>query len=103
MHDAANDAIRFAAARNRADLDTDRMLLLSLLKCIEIVGEAASRVSGTTQANLPDLPWPDIIGMRHRLIHAYYDVDHDLVWETVQQDLPGLIAALQTVVSSKPE
>ena len=70
MLDAANDAIRFAADRQRADLDGDRMLLLSLLKCIEIVGEAASRVSTRTQANLPDLPWADIVGMRNRLIHA---------------------------------
>jgi uncharacterized protein with HEPN domain len=95
MFDAGNDAIRFAAGRQRADLDADRMLLLSLLKCIEIVGEAASRVSAETQASLPTLPWPDIIGMRHRLIHAYYDVDHDLVWDTVEQDLPGLIDALR--------
>jgi len=58
MLDAGNDAIRFAAGRQRADLDTDRMLLLSPLKCIEIVGEAASRVSSETQAGLPKFPWP---------------------------------------------
>jgi len=102
MLDAANDAIRFAADRQRADLDADRMLLLSLLKCIEIVGEAASRVSAKTQAGLPDLPWPDIIGMRHRLIHAYYDVDPDLVWDTVERDLPDLIVALQAALPDKP-
>ncbi|MHC4825305.1 MAG: HepT-like ribonuclease domain-containing protein [Planctomycetota bacterium] len=80
MLDAANDAIRFAADRHRADPDGDRVLLLSLLKCIEIDGEAVSRVSAETQARLPVLLWPDIIGMRHRWIHAYCDVDHDLVW-----------------------
>ena len=95
MLDAANDAIRFAADRQRSDLDTDRMLLLALLKCIEIVGEAASRMSDEPHASLPELPWPDIIGMRHRLIHAYYDVDHDRVWDTVQQDLPGLVDTLR--------
>jgi uncharacterized protein with HEPN domain len=79
------------------------MLLLSLLKCIEIVGEAASRVSPRTQADLPDLPWADIVGMRNRLIHAYYDVDHDLVWDTVEQDLPGLVGALQTALSDTQE
>jgi uncharacterized protein with HEPN domain len=101
MLDAATDAIRFAADRQRADLDADRMLLLSLLKCIEILGEAASRVSAKTQEDLPDLPWPDIIGMRHRLIHAYYDVDHDLVWDTVERDLPDLIVALQAALSDR--
>jgi uncharacterized protein with HEPN domain len=71
------------------------MLLLSLVKCIEIVGEAASRASPEMREALPELPWPDIVGMRNRLIHAYFDVDHDRVWDTVHQDLPGLITALR--------
>ena len=71
------------------------MLLLSMLKCIEIIGEAASRVSAETQATIRGLAWRDIIAMRHRLIHAYYDVDHDRVWDTVQQDLPGLVDTLR--------
>ncbi len=86
---------RISAGRKRADLDRDRMLVLSLVKCIEIVGEAASRVSEATQAEVPALPWADIVGMRHRLIHAYYDVDHDRVWDTVSEDLPMLIEALR--------
>jgi uncharacterized protein with HEPN domain len=80
MFDAANDVLRFAADRHGADPDGDRVLLLSLLKCIEIDGEAVSRVSAKTQASLPVFLRPDIIGMRHRWIHAYCDVDHGLVW-----------------------
>ncbi|MCK4658921.1 MAG: DUF86 domain-containing protein [Phycisphaerae bacterium] len=95
MLDAAEDAVGFAANRNRDDLDRDRMLLLSLVKCIEIIGEAASRVSPEMQMAVPKLPWQDIIGMRNRLIHAYFDVDHDRVWDTVEQDLPYMIAALR--------
>jgi len=102
MLDAANDAIQFAAGRHRADLDDDRMLLLSMLKCIEIIGEAASRVSAETQATIRGLAWRDIIAMRHRLIHAYYDVDHDRVWDTVEQDLPGLVDALRQRLQAKP-
>jgi uncharacterized protein with HEPN domain len=95
MLDAAEDARRFSTGRKREDLDHDRMLVLSLVKCIEIVGEAASRVSDATQAEIPSLPWADIVGMRNRLIHAYYDVDHDRVWDTVSEDLPMLIEALR--------
>jgi uncharacterized protein with HEPN domain len=68
------------------------MLMLALVKSIEIVGEAASRISAATCEDLSELPWPDIIGMRNRLIHAYYDIDRDRVWDTVEQDLPPLIA-----------
>ena len=95
MLDAAEDARQFSAGRKREELDHDRMLVLSLVKCIEIIGEAASRVSDATQAEIPSLPWADIIGMRNRLIHAYYDVDHDRVWDTVSDDLPMLIEALR--------
>lgn len=95
MRDAAADAVRFAAGSNRADLGRDRKLLLSLVKCIEIVGEAASRVFPETRESMPEIPWQDIVGMRNRLIHAYFDVDHDRVGDTVEQDLPPLINTLQ--------
>ncbi len=71
MLDAAREAIGFAPDRTRADLDTDRQLVLALVKAIEIVGEAASRVTPPTKQRLPEIPWDDIVGMRHRLIHAY--------------------------------
>ena len=100
MLDAAEDALRFAEGRVRADLTQDRMLLLSLVKSIEIVGEAASRISPATRGELPAVPWPDIIGMRNRLIHAYYDVDHDRVWETISDDLPSLIEQLREFLSA---
>jgi uncharacterized protein with HEPN domain len=100
MLDAACDAIKFTKGRSRGDLDLDRMLALSLVKCIEIVGEAASRVSPEIQAGYPQIPWRDIIGMRNRLIHAYYDIDLDRVWDTVLDDLPSLIQALESLVQA---
>jgi len=98
MLDAAQDATAFAVKHKRADLDTDRLLALGLLKCIEIVGEAASQVSPEFRARHPDVPWQDIVGMRNRLIHAYYDVDLDLVWNTVSTDLPTLVSALEAML-----
>ena len=98
MLDSARDALAFTTGRSRADLDADRMLALSVVKCIEIVGEAASRVLPDTRERIPGIPWQDIIGMRNRLIHAYYDIDLDRVWDTVVDDLPALVAELESAL-----
>jgi uncharacterized protein with HEPN domain len=98
MLDAAKEAVGFTTARSRADLDRDRMLTLSLIKLIEIIGEAANGVSVEYQNQHPDIPWPDIIGMRHRLIHAYFDVNLDIVWATVAYDLPPLVITLEKIL-----
>lgn len=95
MLDAAREAMTFAQARNRSDLDSNRMLVLSLVKDIEIIGEAAYQVTETTRDQLQDIPWDDIIGMRHRLVHAYFDINLDILWQTIQEDLPGLIETLE--------
>ena len=85
--------------RSREDLGRDRMLALSIVRCIEIVGEAASRVSGETRTLAPQFPWQDMVGMRNRLIHAYFDIDLDRVWDTVLDDLPSLITQLEELIS----
>jgi uncharacterized protein with HEPN domain len=77
MLDAAREAITFGAGRTRDDLKRDRVLTLALVKCTEIIGEAAAKVTPETQAKYPEIPWIDIIGMRNRLILAYFDVDTD--------------------------
>ena len=99
MLDAAKEALTFSRNRSRSDLDYDRMLVHSLVRCIEIVGEAASQVTKETQDQLPDIPWPSMVAMRNRLIHAYFDIDLDRVWDTVIDDLPPLIAALELLLS----
>lgn len=98
MLDAAREAVLFSAGRAREELDQNRMLVLALVKSIEIVGEAATKVSQEARDLLPLVPWPAVVTMRHRLIHAYYDVDLDRVWDTVTEDLPPLISALQKVL-----
>lgn len=95
MRDAAREALEFARGRVRSDLDPDRMLVLALIKDIEIIGEAANQVSEETRTQFPKIPWADIIGMRHRLVHAYFDINLEVLWQTVQQDLPPLLAALK--------
>ncbi|WP_449417037.1 HepT-like ribonuclease domain-containing protein [Phormidium nigroviride] len=101
MLDAAKEAISFAENRTRSDLDTDRMLTLSLVKSLEIIGEAAANITRERQAELPQLPWPQIIGMRNRLIHGYFDIKLDVVWKTLTDDLPPLIAELEKIIPSE--
>lgn len=101
MLDAAQDALSFVANRERRDLDTDRMLVLALVKCIEIVGEAGARVTEAGRDATPGVPWPEIVAMRNRLVHAYFDVNLDIVWQTVSHDLPLLIAALHSALNER--
>ena len=95
MLDAAREAMRFTRGKQREDLNTDRLLVFGLVKAMEIIGEAAWQISDETRAQLPQIPWTDIIGMRHRLVHAYFDINLDILGRTLQEDLPPLIAALE--------
>jgi uncharacterized protein with HEPN domain len=95
MIDAGESAMRFAKGRSRADLDQDLMLLFALVRAVEIFGEAASRVTEDARKELPDVPWAAIVGMRNRLVHAYFDVDRDVLWATVNNALPSLIEKLR--------
>lgn len=98
MLDAACEAIEFTRSRTRASLDSDRMLVLSLVKEVEVIGEAANQVSETTRGLTPAIPWADIIAMRNRLVHAYFDINLEILWKTVQDDLPPRIIALESVL-----
>lgn len=74
-------------------------LVLSLVKDVEIIGEAATNVSKECREKHPQIPWRNLIGMRNRLIHAYFDINLDVVWQTVTEDLPSLIAELEKLPS----
>jgi uncharacterized protein with HEPN domain len=97
MSEAAEEICGFVANAKREDLDSNRMLLHSFVRCIEIIGEAATTVSKETHETLPQLPWADMIGMRNRLIHAYFDINKSIVWSTVTQHIPGLLAELRKI------
>jgi uncharacterized protein with HEPN domain len=99
MLDAAREALSFAANKDRKDLDDDRMLVLSLVKLIEIIGEAASKVTDDTKKKYAEIPWSNITAMRNRLIHVYFDIDLDRVWDTIVDDLPSLIDSLEKQIS----
>ena len=95
---AARDAAAFAEGVSYTEFERDRRTQLSILKSLEIVGEAAAHISEDTRKKHPAIPWPEIVGMRNRLVHVYFDIDLPLVWDTVRNDLPALIARLEPLV-----
>lgn len=99
MLDHAGEARSMAEGRTRAELGDDRMFQLALTRLVEIVGEAANRVSEEGRSALPAVPWPMITGMRHRIVHGYDFVDYEILWKTTTEDLPPLIDALDEAIS----
>jgi uncharacterized protein with HEPN domain len=98
MRDHVEEAMALANGRARADLDSDRIFFLSLLKLVEIVGEAASRVSQGTRSAHPEIPWRQIIETRNRLVHGYDAVDCNILWDIVNVDFPPLAARLKALL-----
>jgi len=98
MLDHAREATELLGNANREELVRNRLLQLALTRLMEIVGEAANRVSEATREKTPEIPWAQIVGMRNRLVHGYDVIDFDLLRDTVTTDLPPLIAALQEIV-----
>ncbi len=101
MLDAGRSAAGFIQGRRQEDLDADEMLTFALVRALEIIGEAAGQVSDTTREALPHISWHQIVGMRNRLIHAYFDVDLDRVWDTATHYLPELIGQLEAIFQAE--
>ena len=94
----ATEAVELSRGKSRTDLEDDRLLNLALTRLLEIIGEAANRVPDDVQAQYSQLPWMQMIGLRNRLIHGYDQVDFDILWVIVTQDLPALISQLENIM-----
>ncbi len=88
--DHAREAVDLIAGKSRSDLDEDRVLSLALVRLLEIIGEAAPRLSKEGQAKHPNIAWPQVISLRNRLIHGYDSIDFDILWQILTQDLPNI-------------
>lgn len=95
MIEAAESALQFVGGRTRPDLDSDRMLLFAVVRAVEIIGEAASKVSTETRTSHANIPWAAIVGMRNRLVHAYFEIDTNVVWVAVTEEIPALLSQLR--------
>jgi uncharacterized protein with HEPN domain len=98
MLDSVQAILTFAKGKQRTALDKDRLFQSAVLRELEIIGEAASRISEKTKKKFPLIPWKELIGLRNRLIHAYFDVDHDIVWKTIREYLPSFQTELKKTV-----
>ena len=100
MVDAASEALSFIADKSKNELESDRTLALALVKSIETFGEAANKVSRELRSQCSEIPWADIIAMRNRLIHSYFDVNLDIVWQTVTEELPLVVTQIQKLLEA---
>lgn len=101
MLDATRAALSFASGRQQTELETDLQLQFALVRAIEIIGEAASKVSPEMRMVGSEISWSSIVSMRNRLIHAYFDVDHDILWNTITEALPALEQQLEVLLKSQ--
>lgn len=101
MLDYSKEAFSMVQGKSRKDIDSDRTLNLSLLRLLEMVGEAANKISKPKRSKYTRIPWSSIINLRNRLIHAYDSVDFDIIWEILIKDLPILIAELEKIISAE--
>ena len=101
MLETAREAVAMIEGKERSDLRSERMLELSLIRLIEVFGEAAARVTHEGQAKYPSIPWHQVVGMRNRLIHGYDQVDLHILWDTIEIDLPPLITELEKILELK--
>lgn len=102
MLDMAQRVQRLVAGKSRPMLEADDMLLgLAVIRGLEVIGEAASKVTSDLQTAYPQVPWKQMIGMRNYLIHAYMNVDLDIVWDSATQSIAELIPQLETILQNK--
>lgn len=101
MLGAAEDAAAFLRDLDRSGFEASRLHQHAVIRCLEIVGEAAAKVSPEGRAARPDLPWREAIGMRHRLIHGHADVRLDVVWRVASQELPSLAARSRVLLGGE--
>lgn len=101
MLDAANEIVEFTKDKNQNDFNSDRKLHLSVVHLLEIIGEAGTGVSEEVQHKYQQIPWKNIVGMRNRLIHGYFDIDLIIVYKTATKDIPPLAKKLEQIILSQ--
>lgn len=101
MADACTELLSFMEGKSKDDLNSDRKLVLSIIKEIEIIGEAANKISGEIKKAHTEIPWTEIVTMRNRLIHTYFDVDLDVVWSTAIEDIPRLLSQIEKLLQDR--
>ncbi len=98
MLDMTRRAVRAIESKTRAQYDEDDILRLGLTHLVQVIGEAARKVSDEFRNQHPEIPWRKIVGMRHRIVHDYMRVDEDILWQVVTNDLRALLPQLEAIL-----
>lgn len=98
MLEACGHVVSFSQGESRESLDTDLKLRFAFIALLGVIGEAASRIAPELRRQHPEIDWGAMIGMRNRLIHAYFAIDFDRVWETITIAVPELISQLEALL-----
>jgi uncharacterized protein with HEPN domain len=98
MLDAVERLQKYLKGVNRDKFELDEVLQDAVIRQLEILGEAASRVTPGFRSSVPEIPWSKVIGTRNRLIHGYLSVDLGVVWQTATHHVPRLRSDLETAI-----
>lgn len=101
MLDEAYTVMGFVKDYSFEDLKEDNKTVHAVVRAIEVIGEAAAKISAEYKNTHPDIPWEQIIGMRNHLIHVYFDVDYQTIWKTLEYDIPSLIEMIEKLKREK--
>ncbi len=110
LHDYLNDILEsiidikdFTKGMSLKDFSQDRKTVKAVIRCIETIGEATNKIPGNIRNKYTEIPWNEIIGMRNKLIHEYFGVDIDVVWQTIYEDLLPLETTVKTMIADLKE
>lgn len=98
MIEAAEDAVSFLSKKTFDDLLTDRQLAFAVIRALEIVGEAAAQITQESRELHSNVKWRDIVSMRNKLINAYFDINYNIVWAAVKEEIPKLLPELKKII-----
>lgn len=100
---AARQALKFVKGVKKSEFEDNDLLQSAVMRPLEIIGEAASKISSKMRKANPQIPWNEMVGMRNRLIHEYFRVNYEAVWDTIQRDLPALILQIEPLIPKEDE
>jgi len=100
MLNAGKEILSLTREKTQEELESDRKLNLAVVRLLEVIGEAANKIPSEDRNLYPEIPWPEIIGLRNRLIHGYDSVDLEIVWQIITDDIPQLARSLEKILGS---
>lgn len=101
--DAIEKALEFVERVDFQEFDANAEKVFAVIRALEIIGEAARHIPADVRNTYPDIPWADMIGMRNVVIHEYFGVDNDVIWRTIQEDLPPLRKSIVAILEDMPK